>query len=306
MARRHVPGVALPDLRGRTALVTGASDGVGLQIACALAEAGCEVLMPVRDRAKGELARTRIRASVPDAELSLLDLDLARLDSVYTLADQLCREGAPIDLLVLNAGIVMLGDRERHVTDDGHELHFQTNYLGHAALTLGLLPVLSAGRARIAVQCSLAARYMRLDRDDPEVAHRYGPLRAYGSSKVALGLFATELARHNIARQWGLTVHLCHPGIAPATAIAPIARRRHEREVVARVVTRLGNTPEQAAQPALLALTTDLEPPAMFAPAGLGQISGPPRQVPLYRSITDWHHGTRLWEWTRTLLRPER
>lgn len=307
MAGRPESAVSLPDLHGRTALVTGASDGVGREIATALAGAGCEVLMPVRNRGKGELAATRIRGTVPDAELSLLDLDLARLESVYGLVDVLRQEGAPIDLLVLNAGIVMLGDPGRQVTDDGWELHFQTNYLGHAALTLGillLLLLLVAGGARVVVQCSLAARYASLDLHDLQLERRYSPLRAYGASKVALGLFGTELARHTVARQWGLTVQLCHPGIAPGTAIAPGIRNDREGGPLAWLAHRVGNTPRQAAQPALLAATTDAPPPAMFGPGGFGQLAGPAVQHKLYPSIADWHRGARLWDWTREQLRP--
>jgi NAD(P)-dependent dehydrogenase (short-subunit alcohol dehydrogenase family) len=203
---------------------------------------------------------------------------------------------------VLNAGTVMLGDRERHLTGDGYELHFQTNYLGHAALTLGILPLLEAGRARIAVQCSLAARYVSLDRHDLQVKRKYTPLRAYGSSKVALGLFGTELARHNVARQWNLTVHLCHPGIVPGTAIAPIISERHSGGLVAAAAQRLGHSPGQAAQPALMALTTDAEPPAMFGPSGVGHMSGPAAAEKPYASISDWHAGSRLWDWTRSVL----
>ncbi|MGV9194484.1 SDR family oxidoreductase [Microbacterium sp. MC2] len=299
---RRQADTALPDLRGRTALVTGASDGVGLEIARALAAAGGEVLLPVRDRTKGDRAVARIRSTVPDARLSLLDLDLARLETVSALTAQLRREGGPIDLLVLNAGMIGLGERERHITGDGFELHFQTNYLGHVALTLGLLPLLSAGHARVVVQTSLAARFARFDERDPQIERRYSALRAYGSSKVALGLFATELARREIARQWGLTVHLAHPGVAPSTGIAPHVRARRDGGVLSRVVRRVGNTPAQAAQPALLAAISTQVPPTLFAPSGFGQLAGPPRPVPLYRSFRDWRRAARLWDWTRSLL----
>src|SRR5689334_2564751 len=117
--------ITLPDLSGRTAAVTGASDGVGVEIARGLAGAGAHVVLPVRGRAKGERAMARIRETHPAARLTLRDLDLARLDSVRALADALRSDRVPVDILVLNAGIVLLGDRERHVTEDGFELHFQ-------------------------------------------------------------------------------------------------------------------------------------------------------------------------------------
>ncbi len=296
---KHAGSVVLPDLHARTAMVTGASDGVGLEIARALAAAGAEVLLPVRDRAKGERAAARIRQSVPDATLSLLDLDLARLASVHALVDMLHHEGAPIDHLVLNAGIVLLGDRERHRTEDGFELHFQTNFLGHAALTLGILPLLGAAHGRVVVQGSLAAGRGALNWDDLDAAKRYSPLRAYTASKIALGLFGCELARRGTARA-DLTVHLCHPGIAPDTAIAPARRARSQNGLVAGLVRRLGHTPAQAAQPALLAMATDAVPPAFFGPSR--RIAGPAVRQRPPANLIDRAAGRRLWEWTRVAL----
>ncbi|GAA1948981.1 SDR family NAD(P)-dependent oxidoreductase [Agromyces allii] len=285
--------VQLPDLSGTRALVTGASDGIGLEIARALAEAGAEVLMPVRNLEKGGRAEARIREHDPDARLALADLDLARLDSVHALVASLLAEGRPIDLVVLNAGVVLLGDRERHMSVDGYEVHFQTNFLGHAVLVLGILPLLLASpEPRVAVQGSLAAASARLDLDDEFVTGRYTPLRAYGSSKLALGLFGLELARRHAAD--GLRVGLCHPGIAPDTAIAPDLRAKapaYQR----RLSRRLGNTPAQAAQPALAALTTDVATGRLIAPSGLFQLSGRPVPTKLFRRLDDPAAAARVW-----------
>ena len=135
--------ITVPDLSGRRAVVTGASDGMGLGIAARLAAAGAEVLMPVRNRRKGEAAVTRIRQGNPGADVSLRDLDLASLDSVAALGTRLQEEGRPIHLLVNNAGVMTPPTRRE--TADGFELQWGTNHLGHAALTLGLLPLLRDG-----------------------------------------------------------------------------------------------------------------------------------------------------------------
>lgn len=283
----------LPDLRGSRALVTGASDGIGLEIARGLAGAGAEVLMPVRDAAKGERAAARIREGDADAELAPDVLDLARLDSVRALVARLVDDGRPIDRVVLNAGIVLLGDPERHLSVDGYELHFQTNFLGHAVLVLGILPLLlAAPEPRIAVQLSLAAASARLDLDDEFVTGRYTPLRAYGASKLALGLFAAELGRRHAAD--GLRVGLCHPGIAPDTGIAADLRAKASpgRQRLSR---RLGNTPRQAAQPALVAVTTDVAPGRLIAPAGMFRLAGPPVAAPLPRRLGDEAGAARVW-----------
>ncbi|KQM83105.1 SDR family NAD(P)-dependent oxidoreductase [Agromyces sp. Leaf222] len=285
--------VQLPDLCGARALVTGASDGIGLEIARALAGAGAEVIMPVRDRAKGERARERIRADDAEARLLLADLDLARLDSVRSFASRLNEEGRPVDLLVLNAGIVLLGDRERHMSVDGYELHFQTNFLGHAVLVLGILPLLlAAPEPRVAVQASLAAASARLDLDDEFVTGRYTPLRAYASSKLALGLFGLELGRRHAAD--GLRVALCHPGVAPDTAIAADLRAK-AAGYQARLTRRLGNTPAQAAEPALAALTTEVAPGRVIAPSGAFQLSGRPVPRKLPRRLDDPAAAARVW-----------
>lgn len=280
--------IALPDLAGRSALVTGASSGVGLEIARALAAAGAAVMLPVRDRGRGERAMAAIRETAPDAALSLRDLDLARLDSVHALASALVAEGTPIDLYVLNAGIVLLGDPERHVTEDGFELHFQSNFLGHAVLTRGILPLLDD--SRIAVQCSLAAQTGKVDWGDLQLERRYSPLRAYAASKVLLGLFGMELAAR------GFAANLCHPGIAPDTGIAAPLRQRASGGLRHVLAGRLGNSPASAAQPALLALTTDAAPPAFAGPSGLFHLGGPAAPQRLYRSLTDPALQRRAWE----------
>ncbi|MBW9095446.1 SDR family oxidoreductase [Microbacterium jejuense] len=295
--------IALPDLTGRTAVVTGASDGVGLEIARGLAGAGADVVVPVRNRAKGEQAIARIREGRPDARLTLRDLDLARLDSAGALADALRSERMPVDILVLNAGIVLLGDRQRHVTEDGFELHFQTNFLGHFALTTALLPLLRERRARVVVQCSIAAAVSRLDWRDLQGERRYRPLWAYGASKAALGLFACELARRSAAGAWGVSVQLSQPGIVPGTAIAPALRARIGAGVQNAVARLVRNPPADAALPALVAATAAATPGAdLFGPSGsFHRRSAVTRRRP-YRSVSDPVDGERVWTTAELLL----
>lgn len=287
---------AVPDLTGKSALVTGASDGVGKEIARALAAAGAAVIMPVRDSEKGARAAESIRATVPTARLTLADLDLARMESVDALAASLNAQGASLDLYVMNAGAVMLGDRRRHVTPDGMELHLQTNFLGHFALTLGILPLLRQHRARIAVQVSIAAARARIDWSDLQLERRYRALRAYRQSKLALGLFGVELARRNAAGGWGITSTLCHPGIAPGSSMAPGIRTLVPAPIARWAAEHLGNPLPDSALPALMALTTESAAPVIWEPSRWFGMAGPPRRRPLPRWFADPGAATRVWE----------
>ncbi|MDE0545164.1 SDR family oxidoreductase [Microbacterium sp. C7(2022)] len=293
--------IDLPDLHGRTALVTGASDGVGFEIARAMAGAGAHLIMPVRNRPKGEQVADRLRTEHRDAQLEVRDLDLASLASVRTLADDLRAEGRCIHHLVLNAGVVMLGDPRRYLTVDGNELHLQTNAVGHAVLVAGILPLLAASRARVAVQCSLAAQRTRFAWDDAQSARDYRPLRAYARSKVLLGTFALELARRNERFGWGVRTVLCHPGVA-MTNIAPAAvrarvtvRDRATRSLMSRGI--FGHHPGDAALPALRATCDDAVHEGDFiVPARLGETNGPPKVRAPYASFTDPADGERALE----------
>lgn len=284
---------------GRRALVTGASSGVGREIARALAVEGAHVIIPVRDRGRGDAAVHSIRESVPDASLEVRNLDLADFASVTALGEALRAEGLPIELYVMNAGVILLGDRERHVTVDRHELHLQTNFLGHAVLTRELMPLLRKGRARVAVQLSLAAARGRLD--DLECERSYSAWRAYAGSKRAFGLWGVELARRSAVEGWGLNVNLCHPGVAPDTGIAAGVRRTPhggaESGARAWLARSLGNTAAQAAEPALVALVSDAAPGRFYVPGGRFGLSGEPREAPLFKALRDANEARRMWEY---------
>lgn len=146
---RTRPDITVPDLSGKLAVVTGASDGVGLGLAARLAAAGAEVVMPVRNPRKGDAAVAKIKQQHPEAAVSLRDLDLSSLGSVAALGATLRDENRPIHILVNNAGVMTPPDRQ--TTTDGFELQFGSNCLGHFALVADLLPLLRA--CDLAGQC---------------------------------------------------------------------------------------------------------------------------------------------------------
>lgn len=204
--------VTVPDLSGRFAVITGANSGLGFGLAKRLSAAGADVVMAIRNRAKGEAAVAQITAEVPNAKLTIKNLDLSSLASVAALGDELTAEGRPIDVLINNAGVMT--PPERDTTSDGFELQFGCNHLGHFALTGHLLPLLKAADAsRVVSLSSLAARTGRIHFDDPQFANDYQSMSAYGQSKVAVLMFARELDKRSREAGWGVMSNAAHPGL---------------------------------------------------------------------------------------------
>ncbi|CAM5341855.1 SDR family NAD(P)-dependent oxidoreductase OS=Streptomyces tendae OX=1932 GN=GUR47_01035 PE=3 SV=1 [Streptomyces tendae] len=294
--------IAVPDLTGRRAVVTGASDGLGLGIATRLAAAGAEVLLPVRNPRKGEAALDAIRARVPGAEVSLRSLDLSSLGSVAALGETLLAEDRPIHLLVNNAGVMT--PPARQTTADGFELQFGTNHLGHFALVARLLPLLRAGRARVTSQISVAANRNAINWDDLNWERSYDGMRAYSQSKIAFGLFGLELDRRGAAGDWGITSNLSHPGVAPTNLLAArpeVGRARDTLGVrVIRVLSARGillGTVRTAQLPALYAATSpQAERGAFYGPGGPGRLGGPPARQKLYSRLRSTDDARRIWE----------
>ncbi|MEU0543561.1 SDR family oxidoreductase [Nocardia sp. NPDC005978] len=299
--------IDVPDLSGRRAVVTGASDGIGLGIAARLAAAGAEVLLPVRNPRKGEAALASIRERTPDARVSLRELDLSSLDSVAALGATLRAEGAPIHLLINNAGVMT--PPERQTTADGFELQFGTNHLGHFALVSHLLPLLRAGRARVTSQISVSANSNAINWDDLNWERSYTGSHAYSQSKIALGLFALELQRRSEAGDWGITSNLSHPGVAPTNLLAArpeVGRARDTLGVrVIRFLSARGillGTVESAQLPALYAATSPAARPGLFyGPSGPGHLGGPPAEQKLYTRLRAPADATRIWTISETL-----
>lgn len=215
------PDLALdvPDLRGRFAVVTGANSGLGFGLAKRLSAAGAEVVLAVRDGAKGERAVADIRREVPQAKLTIRQLDLSSLPSVAGLAEELTAEGRPIDILINNAGVMTPPRRQQ--TRDGFELQFGTNHLGHFALTGRLLGLLRAAEsARVVTVSSLAATQGNLDFGDVNAQRGYKPMRSYGVAKLAQLMFAVELDRRSRCGGWGLMSNAAHPGLTKTNLLS--------------------------------------------------------------------------------------
>lgn len=204
--------LSIPDLAGKFVVVTGANSGLGLGVTKRFAAAGADIVMAIRNRAKGEAAVADIRAQVPQAKLTIKKLDLSSLASVAALGEELNSEGRPIDILVNNAGVMQ--PPQRDTTVDGFELQFGSNHLGHFALTAHLLPLLrAADNPRVVSLSSLAARFGRINFDDPNFERSYSANLSYGQSKIATLMFALELDRLSRQHGWGMMSNAAHPGL---------------------------------------------------------------------------------------------
>ncbi|MEV5263971.1 SDR family oxidoreductase [Streptomyces werraensis] len=299
--------ITVPDLSGRRAVVTGASDGMGLELAARLAAAGAEVVVPVRNPRKGEAAIAKIRESSPAADVSLRELDLSSLSSVAALGKTLADEGLPIHILVNNAGVMTPPDRQ--TTADGFELQFGTNHLGHVALVAHLLPLLRAGGARVTSQSSIAARSGAINWDDLNFERSYDGARAYRQSKIAGGLFGLELDRRSRAHGWGITSNIAHPGVAPTSLLAarPEIGRGSDTAAfrVIKALSRRGillGTPRTAMLPALYAATSpDARGELFYGPQGPGSLGGAPGQQALWRPLRSAEDAARVWRISQQL-----
>ncbi|MBC7646350.1 MAG: SDR family NAD(P)-dependent oxidoreductase [Pseudopedobacter sp.] len=201
--------VAGHDLSQRVALVTGGSSGIGVETAKALLSAGSEVILAVRDLEKGEKVAQELRNSVQNARVSLLKLDLGRLESVREAAAAFLSQHSSLHTLINNAGIMAT---PHNYTPDGFESQFGTNHLGHFLLTNLLLPVLkNAASARVVALSSTA--HLRSDIHWDDVNYRLRPYDkwdAYAQSKTANALFAVSLNQKFSSE--GIHAFAVHPG----------------------------------------------------------------------------------------------
>ena len=282
------------DLSGTTALVTGANSGIGLVEARELARHGADVVLAVRNTDAGEAAAERIRAAGVTGTTRVERLDLASQESVHALAE---RFDGPLDLLVNNAG-VMTPPRYR-ATSDGFELQFGTNHLGHFALTGLLMPhLLAAPAPRVTTVSSIAHH-----RGDGAVlegnpATGYDTQVAYGRSKLANLLFATELQRRATASGSALTSTAAHPGISGTNLIASrdgMGATPVIGTLTQWVVRAIFPNPDQGAE-AILFAATDAAPGSYSGPTGFRETRGPVGEAKLSSWAQDEALAAALWE----------
>lgn len=252
----------LPDLTGKTIVVTGGTSGIGKEAAREVARRGAHVVLPSITRAEGESAAAEIGGST-----EVHEFDLTRLDAVRAFAADYT---GPIDVLLDNAGLM---SRTREVTADGFELHLGVNVLGPFLLTELLLPQI---RERVVITASMAHTAGRIDFTDPHFRRRrYSMAAAYAQSKLGCMLWGLDLQNRLRAAGSVVGVQLAHPGFAATSILDPTPF-----PPVNRVLNRIGRgiipTASDGARPLLYAATEPLPPASYIGPSGFRQIAWSP------------------------------
>ena len=286
----------IPDLTGKTIVVTGANSGLGYEAALEFAAHGACTVLACRDPERGQRAADRISAAC-DGIVEVLPLDLASQSSVHRAARLFAREHGRLDVLVNNAGVMAAPFA---VTDDGFERQFATNHLGPFAFT-GLLMdlLLTTDRSRVVTVSSVLHRVGRLHLSDLQrLDGGYNRWLAYASTKLANVCFTYELDRRLRACGARCAAMAAHPGWA-RTDLArngPVLEATAVRRRAGTVAARLGQRPETGALPLMYAATSpDAEGGEYFGPGGPAEQFGPPVRVHSSRRSRTPDDAARLW-----------
>ena len=293
----------IPSQKGRIAVVTGANSGLGYHTARALAGKGAKVLMACRNLEKGALAKQEILAQYPEAEIEVWQLDLASLQSVRAFADKFLANGDRLDLLINNAGLMAIPENR---TEEGFEMQFGVNYLGHFALTALLWQALSGtSGSRIVQVSSLAHKFGRIRFEDIHWKQKYSKWGAYGMSKLAGLLFMHELAGR-IGRSGSDVISAAaHPGYASTELQTKGAKMKGKRLGIAMFSVANGLAAQSAAKGALpilyAATAVNVTQGAYYGPQGFMRLWGGPAPDKPGRKKISAETAEELWKVSESL-----
>ena len=288
----------MPDLSGKTIVVTGGNSGIGYEAALEFARKRADVILACRDSGKARTAAAQISESSPGAKVEVMELDLSNLASVRGFADAFHLAHPALHVLCNNAGVMAIPYR---TTADGFEMQFGTNHLGHFALTGLLLDRLLATEGGRVVNVSSGGHRMGSIRfDDLQWQKGYRKWMAYGQSKLANLLFTFELQRRADAAGAKLLSVACHPGYAATNLQA--AGPRMQGSSMMESLFSVGNSlfAQSAAMGALpteyAAVAPDVHGGDYIGPDGIGELWGHPVKVGCSAAARDTAAAARLWE----------
>ncbi|MFQ5593468.1 MAG: oxidoreductase [Anaerolineae bacterium] len=291
----------IPNLSGKTAIVTGANSGIGFETAKELARKGAHVILACRTLEKAQDAAARIRAEVPEAALTPMALELGSLRSVRAFAADFLARFERLDLLINNAGIMWVPYGK---TEDGFEQHFGVNHLGHFALTVLLSErILTTAGARVVNVSSVGHRNGVMDFDNLmfENGEGYALQGAYGRSKLANLLFTHELQRRFEAAGVGALAVAAHPGGTNTN----LSRHVEDRWFFKLLRPLMGVIAQSAAMGALPTLRAAADPNVKggdyFGPGGFMESRGYPVLVQSNAASHNEADARRLWQVSEAL-----
>lgn len=278
---------------GRTFLVTGANSGIGYETTKALYQAGAHVIMACRDLGRAEEAAKRIKLEQGTGSLEIALLNLSNLGDIKDFADQIIKKHNKIDVLINNAG-VMIPPASK--TDDGFELQFGVNFIGHYALTGYLYPLLKqTPHSRIVTVSSMAYLHGKIDFDNLKSERDYEPMREYAQSKLANILFSLELQRRIEAAGDAVVSIAAQPGANKTE----LSRHMSDADYQA-AVNRIGELmePWQGALPSLYAaIAAEATPGKLYGPDQDGGYRGYPAESAVTPNGTDEAVAKQLWDY---------
>lgn len=283
----------------RIAIVTGASNGIGVEIALGTARAGLHTVLACRNRAKAESVMEDMTTRVPDGSFEVLVVDLGDFESVRTAAAEYREKHDRLDVLINNAGVLDYSGRK---ASNGYELQLMTNHLGHmlfTSLLLDLMPDESA--SRIVSMSSVAHKGAKIYFDDIHCERATANDAAYGQSKLACLLFGDELDRRLRSAGKNVRSLTAHPGGSDSGLFHDMNRIQYALlKLVSPIIT---HSQESAAQPALVAaLSESAEGGSYYGPTGLLELKGPAgiaKRDPITKDATVASH---FWEVSEELI----
>jgi len=295
----------MPDLSGRTIIITGANSGIGYEAALAFARKGADVILACRDVGKARTAAAQISASVSGATPVVMELDLANLASVHRFSAAFHEQHETLHVLSNNAGVMAIPYRQ---TADGFEMQFGTNHLGHFALTGLLLDrLLATEAARVVTVASGMHRLGTIRFDDLQLRNGYRKWLAYGQSKLANLLFTFELNRRVVAASAKLISVACHPGYS-ATNLQYVGPKMSGSQIM-KYLFDINNRlfAQSAAMGALpteyAAVAPDVHGGDYYGPNGIAELWGYPVAVGCSAAARDPATASRLWEVSEQLTK---
>ena len=288
----------LPELSGKTYVVTGANSGIGLEAAKLLAARGGNIVMACRSVEKAEAAQRELERDAK-GEVSLVQLDLSDMASIRAAAENVRTTHSRIDGLINNAGIMQTPERK---TADGFELQFGTNHLGHFLWTGLLIDRVAEAAGRVVQVSSIAHRTGELHFHNLMLEGRYTPTRAYCQSKLANLVFALELDRRLQSTGSPVRALACHPGYSD-TSLQSSGPTGFLKGLYKVTNAALAQPAEKGAWPTVLAAAEpEAEGGTYYGPTGMMEARGPVGTAKFHPKAGNKEAGRRLWEESEKLL----